>query len=141
MKRVLVAACIVGIGVMITSLTAFAGKEDRDYLKNELMPVVKEAEAKFKSSCGCALAITVDEKTVKTKDEMYRALHMARAVAEGAPAYCTDDSSKKAMCQMKSLTLAKAAEARFTFKDGKGIATTDGSSHTSFEMITRELDK
>lgn len=91
--------------------------------------------------CGCALTITVDETTVKAKDDMYPIKHIAEAVTEGAPAYCTDAESKKAVCQMKTLVLAKAAEAKFTFKAGKGIATTDGQSHTSWEMITRELDK
>jgi len=62
-------------------------------------------------------------------------------VADGVAGYCTDEASKKAVCKMKSLVLAKAAESTFTFKNGKGIATTDGQSHTSFEMMTRELDK
>ena len=142
MKYVLAAAALVAvIGTLTVSRTAVAGKEEREYLKNDLMPVVKEAETKFKSACGCALAITVDETTLKTKDDMYPAIHIARSVAEGAPAYCTDASSKKAVCQMKSLVLAKAAEAKFTFKNGKGTATTDGQSHTTFDMMTRELDK
>lgn len=123
------------------SLTAFAGKEDRDYKEKELMPAVKNAEAKFKAACGCALAIAVDESTVKTKDDYSRVKYIAGYVADGVGGYCTDAASKKAMCQMKTLVLAKAAEATFTFKGGKGIATTDGQSITTFEMMTRELDK
>jgi hypothetical protein len=123
------------------SLTASAGKEDRDYKEKELMPAVKETEAKFKSACGCGLAIAIDEATVKTKDAYTAVKYMVSAVAEGVAGYCTDAASKKAMCQMKTLVLAKAAEATFTFKGGKGIATTDGQSHVSFEMITQELDK
>src|SRR5262249_49275381 len=123
MKRVLVAAGLMGlIGTM--SVTAFAGKEEREYLKNEVMPAVKSAETKFKAACGCALSITVDETTVKTTNDMYPVKHMAESVADGAAGYCTDAASKKAVCQMKSLVLAKAAESKFTFKNGKGTATT-----------------
>jgi hypothetical protein len=131
-------------GVLATSaisLTAFAGKEDRDYKEKELMPAVKETQAKYKAACGCSLAIVIDEATVKTKDAYTEVKYMVSAVAEGVTGYCTDAASKKAMCQMKTLVLGKAAEATFTFKAGKGTATTDGQSHVSFEMITQELDK
>lgn len=137
MKRTLVAGSL----LMMTSLTAFAGKEEREMMKGEVMPAVKDAEAKVKASCGCAMKITVDEATVKTKDDMYVVKHMAGYVADGAPAYCTDDASKKAVCQMKTLVLAKSAKAEFTFKAGKGTATTDGNAGCSWEMMTRELDK
>jgi hypothetical protein len=136
MKRVLVVA-----SMMVMSLTAFAGKEDREMMKNEVMPAVKDAEAKVKAACGCAMKITVDETTVTKKDDMYPIKHMAGYVADGAPTYCTDDASKKAVCQMKTLVLGKAKEAAFTFKAGKGTATTDGQSACSWEMMTRELDK
>jgi hypothetical protein len=136
MKQVAVIAA-----VMFVSITAFAGKAEREYMKNEVMPAVKKAQDAFKKSCGCALAITVNEGTIKTQDDMYPAKHIAESVADGVAGYCTDDASKKAVCQMKSLEIAKAKEATFTFKGGKGIATTDGQSHTSFEMMTRELDK
>jgi len=142
MKRILVAAGLAGIvGVMALSTAAFAGKEDREYKEKELMPAVKDAEAKFKSACGCGLAIAIDEATVKTKNEYTEVKYMVSAVTDGVAGYCTDAASKKALCKMKTLVLAKAAEATFTFKGGKGIATTDGQSHVSFEMITQELDK
>lgn len=110
-------------------------------IKNEVMPAVKEAMTKVKASCGCAMTITFDETTVKNKDDMYPIKHMAEWVAEGAPAYCTDDASKKAVYQMKTLALGKAKEAVFTFRAGKGVATMDGQSSCSWEMMTRELDK
>jgi len=142
MKHVLVAAALAGLtGTLIVSSTAFAGKEEREYMKSEVMPAVKTAETKFKASCGCALTITVDEKTVKTKDDMYPIKHIAEAVTEGAPAYCTDAASKKAVCQMKSLVLAIASEATFTFSGGKGVATAAGLSSCSWEMMTQQLDK
>src|ERR1041384_3082890 len=98
MKRVLVVASLTAM-----SLTAFAGKEEREMMKNEVTPAVKEAMAKVKASCGCAMTITVDETTVKTTDDMYQIKHMAGWVTEGAPAYCTDDASQKAVCQRKTL--------------------------------------
>jgi hypothetical protein len=126
MKRILVSAGLAGLlGTMAISTAAFAGKEDRDY----------------KSACGCGLAITIDEATVKNKDDYYLVKHIADSITDGAAGYCTDAASKKAVCQMKSLVLAKAAEATFTFKGGKGTATTDGQAHVSFDMMTRELDK
>lgn len=127
--------------VMLVSLTAFAGKAEREYMKNEVMPVVKKAQDNFKKFCGCALTIKVNETTIKTTDDMYPAKHIASSVADSVEGYCTDDASKKAVCQMKTLEIAKAKEAVFTFKGGKGVATTDGQSHVSFDMMTRELDK
>jgi hypothetical protein len=133
-------ALVIG-SLMVMSLTAFAGKEERDMMKNEVAPAVTDAMTKVKASCGCAMAISVDETTVKATDVMYHIKHMAEWVAEGAAAYCTDDASKKAVCQMKTLVLGKSAEAVFTFKAGKGTATTDGQSSCSWEMMTHELDK
>jgi hypothetical protein len=129
------------VSMMCISMTAFAGKAERDTMTKQVAPAVAAAEAKYKSSCGCALTITVDETTIKTKDDMLNVKHIAEHVTEGAGKYCTDDASKKAVCQMKTLTLAKSKPAKFTFKDGAGVATTDGQSICTFEMMTRELDK
>ena len=123
------------------SFSAFAGKQERDKMTKKVMPELEAAQKAYKGACGCALAITVDEATIKTTDDMQEAIYMARSITEGAPKYCTDDASKKAICQMKSVTLAKSKPAAFTFKDGKGTMTTDGQSHCSWDMITRQLDK
>jgi hypothetical protein len=75
---------------------------------------------------------------------MPRVKSFAESFGEEGAAYCTDDASKKALCQMKALEIAKAGkdeQVTFTFKAGKGVATTWGTSAPSFEMITRELDK
>jgi len=145
MKRILVAAGLAGlIGLMAPSMTAFAGKREREFMEKELMPKVKEAGEKFKSACGCSLAITVDESTTKSTDDMREARNMANTIIEGAPKYCTDDASKKAVCQLKSLVLAKAvkpAEAQFTFKDGKGMLTHDGQMYTGWDQMIQKLDK
>lgn len=132
----------VGIAIaMAIPLAAYAGKQERDLLSKEVVPAVKNAEAKYKSACGCSLAITVDEANLKSMDELRGAKHIAEHLTEGIEKYCTDDGSKKALCQMKQLTLTKAKPAGFTFKDGKGVASTDGQSSCSFEQITRVLDK
>jgi len=140
MKRVLVSVGLIGLASAM-AMPAFAGKEEREFLKTEVMPAVKTAEANYKSSCGCALAITVDEASLKSTSDMRPIKSIAEHVSEGVTGYCTDAASKKAMCRMKTLVLAKAAEAAFTFKNGKGVATTDGQSTPSWEMLTAELDK
>ena len=137
MKRVLVASGF----LMLLSVSAFAGKEERDYATGTMNPAVAKAEATYKSSCGCPLKITIDDKTIKSKDDMSSARYIAESVTEGAPGYCTDAASKKAVCQMKTLVIGKAKEATFSFKGGTGTATTDGQGNTTWEMMTRELDK
>src|ERR1700742_902826 len=107
MKRILVAAGLAAlVGIMAPSTTAFAGKKERDFMEKELAPKVKEAQDKFKSACGCALAITIDDSTTTTTDDMRQARSAASTIIEGAPKYCTDAASKKAVCQLKSLVLA-----------------------------------
>ena len=126
---------------ILVAFSALAGKEEREFLKSELTPAVSAAEAKFKASCGCALKITLNGNTTKTKEDMQTTKNIADAITEGVGGYCTDAPSKKAVCQMKALELAKASKAEFTFKGGKGVATQDGQSYTNWEMMTRELDK
>lgn len=131
---------LIGTALMLVSLTAFAGKTERDYMTNTVQPAVKAAEAKFKSACGCALKINVSD-SLKSTDDMAQARNISNAIADGAPGYCTDDASKKAVCQLKTLDVVKGKETAFAFKGGKGTCTTDGNSYVSWEMMTRELDK
>src|ERR1043165_8162226 len=131
---------MIGTAVMLLSITAFAGKTERDYMTNTVNPAVKEAQAKFKAACGCAVAFNVSD-TLKTTDDMAQARNVANAIAEGAPGYCNDDASKKAMCAMKTVEVVKGKETGFAFKAGKGTCTTDGQSYVSWEMITKEIDK
>jgi hypothetical protein len=139
MKRFLAASALLLVTVT-ASVTAFAGKEEREFMKNEVAPAVKEAETKLKAACGCALKINVSD-TLKSTDDMRQARNIANGVTEGAPGYCTDAESKKAICQMKTLDIVKGKDTAFTFKGGKGTAVTDGSSYVSWDMMTRELDK
>ena len=136
-KTVLFAALMM---TMMASLSAFAGKAEREYMKDTVVPAVKAAETAYKSSCGCALKIVV-AATIKTTDDMSQARYVAQSVTEGVAGYCTDDASKKAVCQMKTLEISKDKETAFSFKSGKGSAITDGQSYVSWDMMTRELDK
>jgi hypothetical protein len=135
MKRALIA-----VGLTVVSFNAFAGKAEREYMKDSVQPAIKEAETKFKAACGCALKITATD-SLKSQDDMAQAKNTANSVAENAEKYCTDDASKKAVCQMKSIDVVKGKETAFTFKAGKGTCTTDGNSYVHWDMITRELDK
>jgi hypothetical protein len=135
---------VIAISLIVSTAlgsVALAGKREREMMTKEVAPAVKDAEDKFKAGCGCALAITVDETTILSIEEMRSARNMANHVAEGAPKYCTDAASKKAVCQLKTLTLAKAATCAFTFKDGKGVLTTDGNLNGNWEQIVHVLDK
>ena len=120
---------------------AFGGKEEREYMTSTLTPAVKAAEAAFQKACGCGLKVVVDEKTIKSKNEMYQAKNVSDSVTEGSAKYCTDDASKKAVCQLKTLKIGKDSETKFAFAGGTGTATTDGQSYPSWDMMTPQLDK
>jgi hypothetical protein len=132
---------LIAVSVLVVSVPAFAGKEDRDYMTSEVIPAAKAAEAKWKSSCGCVLTIKIDDASLKSKDDMPSARNFCNHIAEEVVTYCNDESSKKAMCAMKSLTIKKADDATFTFKGGVGAATVYGITSPSWDMVTRELDK
>jgi len=123
------------------SATAIAGKAEREYLKSDVAPAVKEAETKFKAACGCALKIVLTPSTIDTQDNLYQAKHVAESISGGAAGYCTDDESKKAVCKMKTLEVTRAKESSFSFKDGKGVSAHDGQSYYGWDAMTRELDK
>lgn len=132
---------LIAVSVLAASSPAFAGKEDRDFMTKEVVPAAKAAEAKWKSSCGCALTIKIDEASLKSKDDMPAARNFCNTIAEEVVAYCSDASSKKAMCAMKTLVVKKADDATFAFKGGTGTATVYGITAPSFDMVTHELDK
>ena len=137
MKKVLIV-----VSLSALSLTAFAlTKEEREFLKTSVTPALAEANAKFHGACGCPTPITIDEGTITSMDDVHNFKYMADDVAENAPKYCTDAASKKAMCQLKSLTFARSKDAVFKIAAGKGLLTTDGQSHATWDMMARELDK
>jgi hypothetical protein len=128
------------LAVVLLVSPAFADKASREFMKNELAPAVKAAETKVKTACGCALKINL-AASIKEDGEMRTAKHIAGSINDEVEKFCSDAESKKSVCQMKTLDIAKAADSKFTFAGGKGTATTDGQSYVSFEMMTRELDK
>ena len=127
--------------IALVPLCSFAGKAEREYLKSDVTPAITEAEAAFKTACGCTLKISLKEDSFKSTDDLYKAKHLAEQVKDNVTGYCTDKASKDAICKMKSLEFAKTTAAKFTFSGGRGLATTDGQVVTSWQMITEELDK
>lgn len=125
----------------LLSTAAFAGKAEREFVKEKLNPAIAAAESAFKSKCGCGLKIKFDAG-LKTEDELRLVRSMSNSIEEGVK-YCTDAESKKAVCQMKSveLKLDKAKGTTFDFSGGRGLATTDGTSYPTFDMMTDKLDK
>ena len=135
MKRVLV--CV----LMAVSVTAVAGKEERDFMNKEVQPSAREAEAKWKASCGCGIRVAIDDASFTEKQDMRSAKAFCDRVSESIAGYCTDGASKKAMCQMKTLVVKKANETTFTFRGGTGTATVSGYESPSWDMVTKQLDK
>ena len=119
---------------------AHADKQHRDLMAQETIPAARAAEANWKASCECTLAIVIDD-SIQTLEEIRYARYTADEVSNGAPKYCTDAPSRKAMCQMKTMHIASATHATFTFDAGVGIATTDGRYHVKWDTITRAVDK
>jgi hypothetical protein len=129
------------LAALTISLTAFAGKMERDLVTKEVQPAITTTEAKLQSQCGCAVKISLDDGNLKSMDELRGAKHIAEHITEGVAKYCTDAASNKAICQLKTLTLTKGKPAGFSFNAGAGTATTDGQEACSWEQITRVLDK
>src|SRR4051812_14627990 len=98
MKRLVIVAAGLGIAT-----AALAGKEEREVYTKQVVPAMRAAEAAWKSSCGCALQISVDETSINETAEMHSTEHTCQEITDEVPKYCTDDASKKALCQMKTL--------------------------------------
>ena len=128
------------IALVSVSALVFAGKRERDEMDKTTRPAMKKAEDTFRASCGCPLAISADP-SLDSVSELSGARFIADSITREAPKYCVDAASKKAMCQMTTLTLAKGKPAAFTFKDGHGVATTDGQQNTTWAMMAKRLDK
>jgi len=128
------------IALMSLSALASAGKRERDEMDKTTRPAIKKAEETFRASCGCPLSISADT-SLDSVSTLSGARFIADSISNEAPKYCVDAASKKAMCQMKTLTLAKGKPAAFTFKEGHGTATTDGQQNTNWAMMAKALDK
>lgn len=127
--------------LLTVSLTAVAGKLERDTMTKDVAPAITAAEATFKSSCGCPLTIAVDEASMNTRSLLLQAKHIAEEVGEESAKYCTDAASKKALCQLKKLEILKTKTSDFTFKDGVGQCHSDGNARCGWSQIIKVLDK
>lgn len=133
------------VGIAIASCAsgasaAHADKEHRDRMTQDAIPAARAAEANWKASCECDLAIVIDD-SIQTLDEIRYTRYTADEVSTGVAYYCTDAPTRKAMCQMKTLRIASATRASFTFDAGVGIATTNGQHHVMWDEITKAVDK
>jgi hypothetical protein len=127
--------------MLVTVALAYAGKIEREFMKNEVQPAARKAEAAWKSACGCVLKVNVKEASYKSRDDMTSARNIVNTVEENVKAYCTDGDSKAALCKMKTLDVMFGENATFTFKGSVGTVTTYGITAPSWDMLTRELDK
>ena len=123
------------------SLTAQAGKAEREFLKTKLGPAMKQAEVDFKKSCGCPITFVLADSTTKAENDMFIALHVVETFSRNAEGYCVDADSRKAACQLRTLEIGKADKASFSFKAGRGITLHDGQSYLGWDQIMREIDK
>lgn len=124
-----------------TPATAVISKTERDFLKNEVNPEITAAQNAMKTSCGCDLKITIDEKTATTADQLYEIKHVAGSIKDSVAGYCKDAATKATVCKMKTLEIRIGKETNFTFASGKGIAVTDGNSFPGFPQMIEVLFK
>lgn len=135
-KTLFAGALVAGIATI-----SYAGKEEREMYKEQVAPAVTKATQAWKAACGCALSITVDDNTKKSTDDLRMAAQIPNVILDSVAGYCTDADSKKAMCQLKSIHIAKAATAEFKIAGGKGTWTHDGQARPGWDMVAAAVDK
>ncbi len=139
----------VGLLVLL-GFTALAGQDERDK-KAELEKEIPPAVAAFKKACGCELKFDIKWATFKTHSTM-RAVHgIIDNVQSNAATVCKDAEAKKAICQMKTMSISFAPLAEDahsnpdpTFDPASGVMTlkTEGMSVPDLVFMAREiLDK
>jgi hypothetical protein len=127
--------------LLVSPLSALAGKEERDFIASSLEPAVKTATAALKNACNASVKIDVKLDSFKTVDELRQPRHFLGKIEENAPKYCTDAGSKAAIGKLKTLEISRGTEVEVKFAGGKGTVTTGASSFPSWEQLTREVDK
>ncbi len=132
----------------LLSLSVFAGKEDREYKKNELDPAVKAMQEAYKAASGCEIKVEFEGKEFELKDHMAQVKFMMENIKDSVGTYCKDSTtqkpdadSQKAVCKMKTLKVKMGADAAFEFKDSTGIATMGTSGgYAGFDMMMTKID-
>jgi hypothetical protein len=127
--------------VVLTSVSAFAGKPEREHKTTITEPKIKETVAAVKSSCGCSMGINVDWDSFKDVSKMaaidYNGLEMLN---EESKKFCTDKESKAVVCKIKTVHIA-FGPVKHEFKNGTLNYFVDGQSSVAWSQIFAELDK
>lgn len=127
--------------MLLTSCLAFAGKEERDFMKNKVTPALQGATKGVKEACGCDIKVNFNSDSFKTTDKMEQSVYQLQSYAEEAKKYCTDADSKKAVCKIKTIEIKLGKESKVSFASGKATVESDGSSAYGFEAVAKEADK
>jgi hypothetical protein len=130
------------IACLFVSTIAFAGKGEREKRK-EIEPVLLSTQSSFKAACGCDFKWDINWDSYKAADDMNRIPSTAERISAGAKEHCTDAESKKAICQMKvvSLSYAKDSKGDVTFSGGKISGQTNDTMYVGWDKIVEALDK
>jgi hypothetical protein len=136
MKYAILMACL------FMSTIVYAGKVEREKIK-ELEPILVSSQSTFKAACGCEFKWDIKWDSYKAADDMNRIPSTAERISAGAKEHCTDAESKKAICQLKviSLSYAKDSKGDVTFSGGKISGQTNDTMYVGWDKIVEVLDK
>lgn len=129
------------LAMSLVGVAAHAGKAERDFVTSDVEPRVKQAVAALKTSCGCDVKFEYKVENFQTIDELRTIMYVSSQFIDNVGKYCNDAPSKAAVCKMKTVEITKAKEATFKFSGSKGVATTEGNTTPSWDMIAKEVDK
>lgn len=141
--RSFVCALPLAAALLVSPLSALAGKEERDFIAASLEPAVKTAAAALKNACNASVKIDVKLDTFKTVDELRQPRYFLEKIEGNAPKYCTDAGSKTAIAKLKTLEISRGAgtDVDVKFAGGKAVAITGASSFPSWEQLAQAVDK
>lgn len=127
--------------LLCASVSAYAGKAEREFIETTMNPAVQAAAAAYKSACTGDLKIDVKVDSFKNVDELRQVRNFVNRIEESAAGYCKDKATKTVMSKLKVLEISKAAQVTVKFSGNKAVATTDESSFPSWDMLAAEIDK
>jgi hypothetical protein len=132
---------ILGLITLMISLSAFAGKEERDFKAATVEPALTKATAAYQTGCGCALKFDVKWDEFKNKDQMRQIANMADSISDESGKYCSSAETKKIMCGLKTIQVKHGKPVAFTFAKGSGVATLEENVAVNFGMISGKVDQ